>query len=92
MYDEGTAQRRAGPGLPFARIFGRRPSLRFVLYSVLAAALFLTAMMLLRTHMMLNIALTVLAVFLVFAALFGFSRHMDREDRSSGELPELFSR
>ena len=71
---------------------GRRPSLRFVLYSVLAAALFLTAMMLLRTHMMLNIALTVLAVFLVFAALFGFSRHMDREDRSSGELPELFSR
>ena len=71
---------------------GRRPSLRFVLYSVLATALFLTAMMLLRTHMMLNIALTVLAVFLVFAALFGFSRHMDREDRSSGERPELFSR
>lgn len=71
---------------------GRRPSLRVVLYSVLATALFLTAMMLLRTHMMLNIALTVLAVFLVFAALFGFSRHMDREDRSSGELPELFSR
>lgn len=48
-------------------------------------------MMLLRDLMMLNIALTVLAVFLVFAALFGFSRHMDRKDRSSGDNPELFS-
>ena len=70
---------------------GRKPSPRFILYSALAAALFLILMMLLRDLMMLNIALTVLAVFLVFAALFGFSRHMDRKDRSSGDNPELFS-
>ena len=60
--------------------------------ALLIGAVFIALMLVLRAHMALNIALTVLAVFLVFAALFGFSRHMDREDRSSGELPELFSR